>query len=96
MAATGWRREPTQYDEFAWVTPPPERAADVPLRLLVQRLARADDPVGAHLDLGPTDVAAEVDRLLAIGAVDRGAAGDWHVLADPVVGLPFCVTTAAP
>jgi hypothetical protein len=96
VAATGWVREPTQYAEFEWVTPPPERAADVPLRLLVQRLSRPDDVVGAHLDLGTTDVPAEVDRLLAIGAVDRGAAGNWHVLADPVVGRPFCVTTSAP
>lgn len=95
-AATGWLREPTQYDEFVWVTPPQGQAAQVPLRLLVQRLAREDDRVGAHLDLGSTDVAAEVDRLLAIGAVDRGAVGNWHVLADPVTGRPFCVTSTHP
>jgi hypothetical protein len=96
VAATGWVREPTQFEEFEWVMPPPERAAEVPLRLLVQRLARADDPVGAHLDLGSMDLAAEVERLLALGAQDRGAVGNWHVLADPVVGRPFCVTTSPP
>jgi predicted enzyme related to lactoylglutathione lyase len=46
-----------------------------------------------HLDLNPTDLAAEVERLLALGAtrVDIGQ-GDvaWEVLADPE-GNEFCV-----
>jgi predicted enzyme related to lactoylglutathione lyase len=58
---------------------------------------RAPDPKVAknhlHLDLTPTDQAAEVDRILALGArrVDIGQ-GDvsWVVLADPE-GNEFCV-----
>jgi predicted enzyme related to lactoylglutathione lyase len=48
-----------------------------------------------HLDLAPDDQAAEVERLLALGAtrVDVGQ-GDvsWVVLADPE-GNEFCVLT---
>jgi hypothetical protein len=98
-AATGWRPSPTQYPEFTYLLPPEElagRAATAPLNLLPQRLADPVDVVGAHLDLGTTDVPAEVARLLALGAVDRGRLGSWHVLADPVVGLEFCVTVAPP
>jgi len=47
-----------------------------------------------HLDLNPEDQAAEVERLLALGArrvdVGQGAAADWVVLADPE-GNAFCV-----
>lgn len=48
-----------------------------------------------HLDLAPDDQAAEVDRLLALGAtrIDVGQ-GDvtWVVMADPE-GNEFCVLT---
>ncbi len=49
-----------------------------------------------HLDVNPTDrdQAAELDRLLALGAtkVDVGQPADasWHVLADPE-GNEFCL-----
>jgi predicted enzyme related to lactoylglutathione lyase len=51
-----------------------------------------------HIDLNPDDQAAEVDRLLALGATraDVGQ-GDvrWVVLADPE-GNEFCVLTPHP
>jgi hypothetical protein len=49
-----------------------------------------------HLDLRPADQAAEVDRLLALGArkVDIGQGSPtWVVLADPE-GNEFCILRA--
>ncbi|MFD1542030.1 VOC family protein [Nonomuraea guangzhouensis] len=53
-------------------------------------------PLPLHIDVNPTDrdQAAELDRLLAIGArfADVGQTGEesWHVLADPE-GNEFCL-----
>jgi catechol 2,3-dioxygenase-like lactoylglutathione lyase family enzyme len=53
-------------------------------------------PLRLHIDVNPTDrdQDAELDRLLALGAVpcDVGQADDasWHVLADPE-GNEFCL-----
>jgi Glyoxalase-like domain len=93
VAATGWAPSPASRPEYTFVTPPGDAA---PLRLLVQRLAHQEDRAGAHLDLGTDDIPAEVARLLALGAQDEGAFATWHVLRDPVVGLPFCVTDQVP
>jgi len=46
-----------------------------------------------HLDLRATDVAAEADRLVGIGARVLTKVGDWVVLADPE-GDEFCVQPA--
>ena len=50
-----------------------------------------------HIDLNPDDQAAEVDRVINLGAkpVDIGQTGSetWVVLADPE-GNEFCVLTA--
>jgi hypothetical protein len=94
--ATGWTPSPTPYPDFTYLLPPAEVAETGPLHLLPQRLADPNDVLGAHLDLGCTDVPAEVARLLSLGAIDRGGLESWHVLADPVIGLPFCVTVAPP
>lgn len=49
-----------------------------------------------HLDLNPDDQAAEVVRLLELGAsrvdVGQGADADWVVMADPE-GNEFCILT---
>lgn len=56
-------------------------------------------PGRLHIDVNATDrdQAAELDRLLALGArpADVGQRGDepWHVLADPE-GNPFCLLRA--
>ncbi|WP_203663055.1 VOC family protein, partial [Actinocatenispora rupis] len=66
-----------------------------PTILLVRSPDSKRDKASVHLDVCPTDrdQAAEVDRLLALGArhADIGQ-GDtpWVVLADPV-GTEFCV-----
>ena len=50
-----------------------------------------------HIDLNPTDQAAEVERILELGATraDVGQSGEetWVVLADPE-GNEFCVLVA--
>ena len=46
-----------------------------------------------HFDLETDDVAAEVFRLLKLGAVEAYRHDDWVVLADPA-GLLFCVVPA--
>jgi hypothetical protein len=52
-----------------------------------------------HLDLRPDDQAAEVERLLALGAsfadVGQGDDVSWQVMADPE-GNEFCVLQAYP
>jgi hypothetical protein len=91
-AVTGWTPKPSSLPEFTHLRQPP----DVPLGLLVQRLADGQSPRGAHLDLGTDDIPAEVERLVGLGAVDAGPVQDWHVLRDPVLGLAFCVTPQEP
>ncbi|MCF6379285.1 VOC family protein [Nocardioides KLBMP 9356] len=66
-----------------------------PLQLLFQRLDEPGRSVRAHLDLGTDDLAAEVRRLVGLGAEDVGPGRGWHVLRDPA-GLAFCATENAP
>ena len=56
--------------------------------LLVQRLG--DGPARVHFDIHATDVAAEVARLEALGAVAVERHDFWTVMRDPA-GLVFCV-----
>ena len=97
--ALGWRRTYESDDEV--VLEPPEGSPQdgVAPDLLFIRVP--DDKVvknRLHLDLRPDDQAAEVARLLALGAthVDLGQ-GDvsWVVLAD-TEGNEFCVLRALP
>jgi predicted enzyme related to lactoylglutathione lyase len=96
-AASGWRRDDGD-DGVVRMRPP---AAAGPALELV--LVPVDDPtVGknrVHLDVAPhpgDDHAAEVERLLALGArpadVGQGPDVTWVVLADPE-GNEFCVLT---
>jgi hypothetical protein len=78
--------------EFAWLRVP---GGPRPLDVLLQRLDSSDGPVGAHLDVGTPDRAAEVRRHLALGATPISDEEFWTVLADPA-GLPYCVTDRDP
>lgn len=63
---------------------------------LLQRLGPGESgPVRVHLDIGTDDVAAEIDRVRALGAELRDATHPWAVFTDPA-GLPFCVTPRPP
>ena len=46
-----------------------------------------------HLDLRAADRAAEVQRLVKLGAIVRDEHADWTTLLDPE-GNPFCVLAA--
>lgn len=63
------------------------------LVLLVQELG--DGAPRVHIDIHTDDVAAEVDRLAALGATEVDRMEQWVVMRDPA-GLPFCVVEAPP
>jgi len=95
--ALGWRCTYESDDEVALEPPAGSPQNDVAPDLLFIRVP--DDKVvknRLHLDLRPDDQAAEVARLLRLGAasVDLGQ-GDvsWAVLTDPE-GNGFCVLRA--
>ena len=79
-------------DEVEIEVTPPEGTAGVPLLFIEVPEGKAVKN-RLHIDLRPDDQAAEVERILALGAtrVDIGQ-GDvtWVVLADPE-GNEFCV-----
>ncbi len=90
--ALGWvtvNDDPVVYD----IQPTPDRLPGISF-LTVQDPRRGKNRL--HIDLRPDDQAAEVERLIALGAsrVDIGQ-GDvpWVVLADPE-GNEFCVLGA--
>ena len=78
------------YAEFARL----DRRPGDPLRFLLQRCG-FDGPVRAHLDLGTTARAAEVDRITPLGAPVVRVTEGWTTLRDPA-GLEFCVTDRDP
>jgi hypothetical protein len=96
--AIGWRITDHDDDEYV-VEPPPGSPEDgVVPDLLFLRVP--DDKVvknRMHLDLRPTDQAAELDRLERLGArrvaVGQGDEVSWVVLADPE-GNEFCLLRA--
>jgi hypothetical protein len=62
-------------------------------RVLLQRVG---DPTSrVHLDVHTDDVAAEVARLRALGAIEVERHDDWVVLADPA-GTLLCVVPVEP
>ncbi len=96
--ALGWRRTYDTDDEVV-LEPPAGSAEDgVAPDLLIGRVPEGKAGKNRiHLDLRPDDRAAEVARLIALGAThaDVGQSGQesWVVLADPE-GNEFCVLRA--
>ena len=97
--ALGWRRTYEKADEV--VLEPPEHSLQDGVAADLLFGLSPDGKVGKnrlHLDLRPDDQAAEVERLLALGAslADVGQDNDevsWVVMADPE-GNEFCVLEA--
>jgi hypothetical protein len=93
QALTGWELRQGSRPEFAHLV----RPADIPLRLLLQRL---DDPpstdlASCHLDLACSNVAAEVALHETWAARVLARHPNWTTLADPT-GTPYCVTRRDP
>jgi hypothetical protein len=98
-AALGWRRTHTAADGGEVALEPPAGSPEdgvSPDLVFVRVPEPRSGKSRLHLDLRPTDQAAEVARLEALGAtrvdVGQGARGDasWVVLAD-VEGNELCV-----
>ena len=96
--ALGWRRTYEKADEV--VLEPPEHSLQDGVAADLLFGLSPDGKVGKnrlHLDLRPDDQAAEVERLLALGAslsdVGQGDDVSWVVMADPE-GNEFCVLEA--
>lgn len=88
------RRPPS--DDWA-ILDPPERGKGASLALMVTR-ATVHLPPRIHLDLYADDQAAEVERLLALGARhidwDRYPEGADYVILEDTEGNRFCVIDA--
>ncbi|HEY7044739.1 MAG TPA: VOC family protein [Nocardioidaceae bacterium] len=94
----GWRRIYDAPDEVA-LGPPADSPEDgVSPELLFLQVPEEKSVINRlHIDLRPDDQAAEVERILALGAtradVGQGDDVSWVVLADPD-GNEFCVLRA--
>ncbi|HEX2144814.1 MAG TPA: VOC family protein, partial [Glycomyces sp.] len=73
--------------------PPPE----LPLHFLLQRLNSAErgQCVSAHVDLSCSDVEAETERHVELGAEPVRRHQHWQVMRDPA-GLEYCITDKNP
>jgi hypothetical protein len=97
-ALDGWERRDVDEQYVALVPPAEQRAAEGPrpLPLLFQKVPEGKVVKNrVHIDFGSDDRAAEVVRLVGLGAAvlaDR-CLGDfcWTVMADPE-GNEFCVS----
>ena len=96
--ALGWRRTHDTPDEV--VLEPPAGSPEDGVAPDILFLRVPEEKAGKnrlHLDLRPDDQAAEVDRLVSLGAtrvsVGQGDDVSWVVLADPE-GNEFCVLRA--
>jgi hypothetical protein len=93
-AALGWSAAYEESDEVA-IEAPDDPQDRVPAILFVGVPGTKTQQNRLHFDLDPDDQAAEVQRLLILGAshVDIGQQDvGWVVLADPE-GNEFCVLT---
>lgn len=91
-SVTGWPSQGSTRPEYDRLRTP----AESPVFFLLQRLGPNETgPVRVHLDIGTDDVAAEIERVRALGAVLEDVTHPWAVFTDPV-GLPFCVTPRPP
>jgi catechol 2,3-dioxygenase-like lactoylglutathione lyase family enzyme len=97
QAALGYvRRDDGKSDDFVLLGPPDGAG---PHLSLDQVRSQLQIPPRLHLDLYADDQAAEVDRLMALGATEvhwdkRPPDADYVILADPE-GNRFCVVDTA-
>jgi len=97
-AALGWRVTHSDDDEVVLEPPAGSVEEGIVPDLLFLRVPESKSIKNRlHLDLRPDDQAAEVERLVALGAstadVGQGLEATWVVLQDPD-GNEFCVLRA--
>jgi len=97
-AALGWRRTHEEPDEIALEPPAGSPEDGVSPDLLFLRVPDGKTVKNRlHIDLRPQDQAAEVDRLIGLGAkradIGQGDDATWVVMQDPE-GNEFCVLRA--
>jgi len=88
---TGWEQHTGSRPEFRYL----DRPAQIPLRLLLQRLDEPAGQVRAHLDLAATERAAEIARHVELGSTVLARFDRWTAMRDPV-GLTYCITDRDP
>lgn len=93
LSLTGWPQASPRSVEFRRLLSPPE----LPLRFLLQRLdvAERGQSTAAHIDLACSDVDAETERHVALGATALRRHHGWQVMRDPA-GLVYCITARDP
>lgn len=96
--ALGWRRTHDTPDEVVLEPPAGSPEDGVSPDILFGKVPESKSVKNRlHIDLRPDDQAAEVDRLVSLGAtrvsVGQGEDVSWVVLADPD-GNEFCVLRA--
>jgi len=90
-ALTGWELRASDVPGFSYLV----RPADIPLRVLLQRLDDEEGPVRGHVDLACADRSADVGRHVAAGATVVQENPFWTVMHDPV-GRVYCLTDRSP
>ncbi len=90
-ALTGWPYRDSDVAEFGYLS----RPAQMPVRLLFQRLGESGGPVRGHVDLACVDRAGTCATHLAAGAEVIAEHDFWTVLRDPV-GRTYCLTDRRP
>ncbi|SDD29084.1 VOC family protein [Glycomyces harbinensis] len=93
QSLTGWPQTRSESPEFRRLIPPP----GLPLHVLLQRLEAAErgQSASAHIDLSCSDVDAETERHVELGAEAVRRHHFWQVMRDPT-GLEYCITAKDP
>ena len=90
-ALTGWQWADVDEPELSRL----RRPADIPFRLLFQRLGEPTGAVRAHVDVACSDRESSTTRHLAAGAQVLRVRQGWTVMTDPV-GRVYCLTDRSP
>lgn len=72
-----------------------DRPAEMPVRIMFQRIDTEEDSCRAHLDFACDDVATEREYHVSLGATSLRETPDWSTLVDPV-GMHYCLTRRSP
>jgi hypothetical protein len=90
-ALTGWPVRQTPRPEYRRLAVP----VSLGVRVLLQRRDAGDEPVTGHLDVATDHHAAEVARLVGLGA-EVAAEDSWWTVLRPPAGPALCVTHRDP